>query len=829
MKIKNGNSEYSQLLNRLKHYLPAQAPLKDFIHHNTLHSFQDLPFSEGIIKAARIFGYTVLLSKAEYQRYYQNGQINKEILIQHIKTKKGEKWEDWFSLLLDCKIKERALPRIGSLRSNWKNSYQIDLDSLVHPILFRVVSSYLDQGIALWNFPYNEAGFIASIRELEKVSKISFFRSERARKLLLNEEDVLDEVIQILIGDKQLVERYFFDQQFAHSGWSGMVSTVEDHPRFLTNHREISLRDFILFECLLEIDALDDQFGEIWSPIAIKASLIAVELFDDVQPDEEEECLLLWHEAFELSYYHQVVEALSMASKKVKSESLHSFQALFCIDDRECSMRRHLETVDPLCETFGTPGFFNVPIFYQPSGSSLLTKLCPAPVTPKHLIKEINASVQNSQEIHFNKHAHGLFAGWVITHTVGFFSAIKLVLSVFWPRKNASSVASFDHCAADSKLSVDYEGSDNQTQLQVGFTLTEMAGRVEGLLRSIGLTDKFAKFIFCVAHGSSSVNNTHFAGYDCGACSGRPGSVNARVIAEMANNTEVRILLRQRGIDIPDSTLFVAALHDTSRDEIEFYSPENIDQLQKGMFEQHKRSFRIALELNANERSRRFESISFNGNASKVHRKVKRRTVSLFEPRPELNHATNALAIVGGRHLTKNVFLDRRAFLNSYDYEKDTDGSTLNSILSAVAPVCGGINLEYFFSRVDNNQLGAGTKLPHNVIGLIGVANGTDGDLRTGLPSQMIEVHDPLRLCVIVEQIPDKIAVILDQNEVLKDWFKNEWIHLLAIHPVTSQFYWYQKGQFEVFKPLPLEGWDISELESHLYTYSENIPVTHLN
>ena len=829
MKKNSSKLAIAELLNSLKHYLPAQAPLKDFIHHNTLHAFQEIPFTKGIMKASTIFGYTVLLSKTEYQNYFKEGRINEEILIQQLKAKKGEQWSLWFDDLMNPELKERSIPRIGLLRSLWKEKYHIDLDSLVHPTLFRVVSNYLDQGIALWTFPHESDGFLASLRKLEEESRSSFFRTERARKLLLQENDSLDEILQLLIGDEQLLERYLFDQQFAHPGWSGMVATVEDHPRFLTNHRSISLHDFIFFECLLEIDALDDQFGEIWSPIAMKSSAFEFDLFDDVIPSREEECLLIWHEAFELSYYHQVIFAMSKAIRNAPKDNIKTFQALFCIDDRECSIRRHVEDIDPFCETYGTPGFFNVPIFYQPSGSSVLTKLCPAPVTPKHLIKEISGEIQSESDIHFNKHAHGLVAGWIITHTIGFISAFKLFLSVFRPRKNASSVTSFDHCSPTAQLSVIYNGTENESGLQIGFTLTEMAERVEGLLRSIGLTEHFAPLVICVAHGSSSVNNTHFAGYDCGACSGRPGSVNARVLAEMANNKEVRDLLKQRGIDIPDATVFLAALHDTSRDEIQFYSVENCNETSIELISQCKQSFKVALERNANERSRRFESISFVGNQQKVHRKVKKRTVSLFEPRPELNHATNALAVVGGRHLTKNVFLDRRAFLNSYDCDKDPDGSILNSILSAVAPVCGGINLEYFFSRVDNNNLGAGTKLPHNVIGLIGVANGTDGDLRTGLPSQMIEVHDPIRLCVIVEQVPDKIIEVLDQNIVLKEWFQNEWIHLVAIHPQTRQFYWYKDSKFEVFEPLPLQGWDASELEKRLFTFADNIPVSLLN
>jgi uncharacterized protein YbcC (UPF0753/DUF2309 family) len=132
-----------------------------------------------------------------------------------------------------------------------------------------------------------------------------------------------------------------------------------------------------------------------------------------------------------------------------------------------------------------------------------------------------------------------------------------------------------------SKLTIENHNTEiKEDGMQIGFTITEMADRVEGLLKSIGLVKDFAPIIYAVGHGASSVNNTHYAGYDCGACSGRPGSVNARVISYMANHPEVRSILRDRGIEIPAKTIFLGALHDTTRDEIEFYD-DNFPDLAK--------------------------------------------------------------------------------------------------------------------------------------------------------------------------------------------------------------------------------------------------------
>jgi hypothetical protein len=203
-----------------------------------------------------------------------------------------------------------------------------------------------------------------------------------------------------------------------------------------------------------------------------------------------------------------------------------------------------------------------------------------------------------------------------------------------------------------------------------------------------------------------------------------------------------------------------------------------------------------ALDYNAKERSRRFEFIDTSLSPQKIHCKMRLRSLSLFEPRPELNHATNALCIIGRRNLTKNLFLDRRAFMNSYDYSIDPEGNYLFNVLKTAAPVCGGINLEYFFSRVDNHKLGAGTKLAHNVMGLFGVANGIDGDLRPGLPSEMIEIHDPVRLLFIVEQFPEVILNVIQRLYAVYEWFINEWIHLVAANPETHELSVFKNGEF---------------------------------
>jgi hypothetical protein len=180
---------------------------------------------------------------------------------------------------------------------------------------------------------------------------------------------------------------------------------------------------------------------------------------------------------------------------------------------------------------------------------------------------------------------------------------------------------------------------------------------------------------------------------------------------------------------------------------------------------------------------------------------VEERSTHLGQPRPEYGHCTNAMAVVGRRTLTRGLHLDRRPFLISYDPSIDENDVLLERILAAVGPVGAGINLEYFFSAVDNEVYGCGTKLPHNVTGLLGVMNGHQGDLRTGLPLQMVELHEPMRLLLIVEASPESLLAVAGRQAEVRELVVNRWVHLVSVHPKTGEITHFHKNQFVPFVP----------------------------
>lgn len=830
------------IIHRLAHYLPTQGPLKDFVHHNTLHAFQHLPFEEVILHARYVFEFFPLLPLETYRAYYKMGKIDKQAIQTALKVsgvEEGE-WEGMIQKMLYGNYTSLWQARIGQLRKRWMQHLGIAIDNMINPVLFRTLSNFLDQGLSLWQFPgADKLSFLEAVRRLEQDSHISLFKTGRARDYLLRGHGKILPLLREIVGDEQLYEQYLFDTLFAHPGWSGMVSFLEQHPETLFNKRKISLNELIVFKLLLEIDALDYKLGEAaWLPLSKAPIERPSGLFEPVQGTELDTLLMLWQKSLEYTFYHEAMGAVVHNAKRERAAHKHlttpSFQALFCIDDREESLRRYVEYVDKESQTFGTPGYFNMAFFYRPHEGQFHIKCCPAPMQPKHLVIEqcaIPGSGARQNPWHWTdpttwRFSYKILGGWLAAVAMLPLSFWRLLKITFMPHASVATVLAEQHVAPQAHLTVEAEEPQKTIKgLSVGFSIEEMTERVEAVLKSIGLTHNFAPIVYVVAHGASSTNNPYFAGYDCGACAGRPGSVNARAFAYAANHPQVRQRLKERGIVIPNTTIFVPALHDTTRDEMIFYDTASLGgEAYADMHKKNIQTFEKALRLNAKERARRFANIPLHLKADKAYKKVQERAIDFMEVRPEYNHATNALCLIGSERLHRGLFLDRRAFLNSYDYTQDTQGQALCNILQAAVPVCGGINLEYFFSRMDPHKLGAGSKLPQNIMGLIGVTNGVEGDLRPGLPYQMVEIHDPLRILFIVEHYPEVVQSVIEKSPVLKEWFDNEWVILMVLHPRELRYYRYVKGRFVIHELPEWQPKRVSHPEDYVSSGRENLP-----
>lgn len=835
-------------LHDIAHWLPTQGPIKDFIHHNTLHAFQSRPFHDALAVASEVHGAKAYLSLSDFREMYRRGRITGTGLSRALESRgiAPKDRAEWERRLLDERIADEPPPpgfADAGIRSAWWRDRAVDLDSLVQPLLFRLLSGFLDQGISHWRMPHATDTFWNAIRRLVKESKLPILPLSDASCRGLLEKEPADAILFCLskiVGKESHYERYLLEMLLAHPGWSGMVHMIAEKPGSLLARRKITIEQLVAVELLFELGWLTRKLGAGFTPL-IRPD--ATETETPLPParltpvdSEAVRQKKMWQEAMEWSLYEDVLRGLEShhggPRREPASAEVHAF---FCIDDRECSLRRHLEEVNPKLRTHATAGFFGIDIVFQAAGDAYPTQLCPVVLTPKHLVREIHEQPSVPKRsffrslLHLDTSPNTLFRGWLLTQTLGLFTSLRLALQVFRPGIRLLAERGMTRIDRPTRLHLLRE-SDEQTDdgFWIGFSISEMVDRVGSVLRNAGFKfDSQTRLIVFFAHGASSANNPHFAAYDCGACSGRPGAPNARAIAWMANHPDVRDGLKGRGMTIPDGCHFVGALHDTTRDEITYFDVAAIPASHRPLFERFDSSMQEALRRNAKERCRRFEMVPQDLSVEQSLSHVKERASSIFEPRPEMNHATNALAIVGRRELTRGLFLDRRSFLNSYDPTNDPQGDTLAGILGAVVPVCGGINLEYYFSRVDNVVYGAGTKLPHNVFGLIGVANGVEGDLRNGLPSQMIEIHDPVRLLILVEQEPEVALRAVKKNPAVYEWVQNQWVHFSCISPSEGRTYWLNQGTFRpVFEKkqtasLPMVNGSLQVASGH----RENIPV----
>ncbi|TFG96767.1 MAG: DUF2309 family protein, partial [Myxococcales bacterium] len=234
----------------------------------------------------------------------------------------------------------------------------------------------------------------------------------------------------------------------------------------------------------------------------------------------------------------------------------------------------------------------------------------------------------------------------------------------------------------------------------------------------------------------------------------------------------------------------VGAEHDSCSDAVTWLEDDEIPASHRELFGRCVVALDTARARNAHERARRFSSFPRGASPTVALAHVEARAEDLAQPRPECGHATNAACVVGRRSRTRGLFLDRRAFLVSYDPRvDDSEGRLLERVLDAVTPVVAGINLEYYFGYVDPTGYGCGTKLPHNVTAMLGVMDGHASDLRTGLPWQMVEIHEPLRLLLVLETRPEILAAILARNPTLARLVRNRWVQAATLAPDSGEIF----------------------------------------
>jgi uncharacterized protein YbcC (UPF0753/DUF2309 family) len=753
----------------------------------------------------------------------------------------------------------------------------IDSDLPVHELLTRFTAAFLDQGMARWQLPLREEGFWRAFAELytqpgrppspwlrDLAAELEHLRRARIGPL-----PSIRESLELLGVSEHELDDFLSATLLALRGWAGMVRQIEvREDRVVHPVPEGSLIEFLAVRLLLDclalahcarlalgydgpLHGLRDVLREVlhrragpprspsteqraflvfqiaqvlgWTP----ADLYGLDqtewgsLVREIETFSAIERRRVFHLAYERRFNTQALDAVALhARRPAPTPRRPRFQAVFCIDEREESLRRHVEELAPDAATFSTAGFFSIAMYYRGVADAHFVPLCPVVTRPQHWVAEQVADSHEdvhqrrartrralgiaSHHVHMGSRSFAL--GALLIAVVGVLATVPLVAGTLFPRLTAHirrRCGRIVQAPRQTRLQLERsEPTPGPENGRLGFTLDEMTDISERFLRDLGLRDSFASLIVVLGHGSTSLNNPHESAHDCGACGGARGGPNGRAIAQILNDPRVRTRLAGRGLTVPAETWFVGGMHNTSSETVSFADADLIPPSHRPEFAAVRVLLEEACDRDAHERSRRFASAPLTLSAAGARQHVEGRAEDLAQVRPEWGHATNALCIVGRRERTRGLFLDRRAFLNSYDpTQDDAEATVLTRTLQAVFPVCAGINLEYYFSFVDNTGFGSGTKLPHNITSLLGVMDGAASDLRTGLPWQMVEIHEPVRLLFIIETTADTMLRIMERHAGIGRLVKNGWVYLALLDPDLPQLLVFQNGAFRPYEP----------------------------
>ncbi len=333
---------------------------------------------------------------------------------------------------------------------------------------------------------------------------------------------------------------------------------------------------------------------------------------------------------------------------------------------------------------------------------------------------------------------------------------------------------------------------------------SEQIEMARNALVGMGLTQGFAPYVFLIGHGSQTNNNPQQAGLHCGACGGQTGEINSRLLARLLNQAEVRNQLAMNGIVIPENTVFIAGLHNTTTEEITLYESSTLSMQINQIELQQLRTY--CEQASHAARSERALSVNLQPTSQQpemLKKAFQRKACDWAETRPEWGLINNSAFVIGPRSLTRGTNLEGRVFLHSYNATTDKSGEVLEQLMTAPMIVTNWINMQYFASTVDNQRYGSGNKTLHNVVGgVVGLFEGNDGDLRHGLSKQSLHDgehwrHAPIRLSVYIVASRVVIGHIISKHALLTRLVNHCWLYVFQIDETTGRMYRFLNGRWD--------------------------------
>ncbi|ELY64902.1 DUF2309 domain-containing protein [Natrinema versiforme] len=766
-------------------------PLHSFVTANPLSGFEDEPFHRAVAEAEDLFGGRGYPHPSVFRRAWESGRIDADALRTELAAHGIDRDPD------------TLLEEMAEAEAERDAAEADDATEAVDRVLSKWLAAFLDEGQAKWPMPNREDGFYQA------------WRTVAPHDGDIPGCDDADDLPETAIGALESAlgdypEGRWVEILEAHlaalPGWSGFINQrIDDDVDPWQESYPITLVQYLAVRLALT-DLLD-------APVDLAADS------ETADPDADGDDVPLpeiWLTAWEKSYRERLLEGIDdSVSESGDAADRPAAQLVFCIDTRSEVIRRHIETQGPY-ETHGYAGFFGVPMRHRGHEAAADTDACPPIVDPEHRIVDrpddaeavadrdrwtgLAAAARN----HFKTLKSNLVAAFTFVEGAGSAYGSAMTARTLSP----SSIATLESALEDrvpsvpavASPAVDYEEYDDRDHaghdLPQGLSHEEKVEYAQNAFELMGWT-AFARLVVFAGHASETTNNPFDSSLDCGACAGNPGGPNARVLATICNDADVRATLRERGIDIPDDTVFLAAEHNTTTDEITLFDAV--------VPESHREDLaQLRADLERAQAGAAAERTASVGDGEEAVDEVERKAADWAETRPEWGLAGNASFVIGPRELTADRNLDGRAFLHSYDWSVDPDGDALEAIVTGPLVVTQWINNQYYFATVDNAAYGSGSKVTQNPVGNVGVVQGNGGDLMTGLPLQSLNIdderpfHQPLRLTAVIHAPVERVTEILREHEDVRTLLDNGWIgDLTVVDPEEDNEAFHYAGELE--------------------------------
>lgn len=734
-------------------------PLYTFVASNPLSGYENTSFKEAASLAQKHFSANAFPAAKLYRQAWEKGDINRDVLVAILKENGLSQTPEHYLGVLEAQVQSEVL-----------NS-----DHVVDRIMAKWLSAFMDEGLAEWDMPFKTEGFYAAWRHL--IIYDSEIGMTSLKEIPKTSAEALEDLMKEY-SEKDYVT-IFTHHLAALPGWTGYI-----------NHRTESNSDW---QEEFPISLMDYLAARLWTAKKLNAP-IAPEDTNQAPNNITSTLQYLWLKAWEESWQNQLITTLeneAIVTDSYTETRIPDAQMVFCIDTRSELIRRHVESKGNY-ETYGYAGFFGIAMDYTSLEDGITRKSCPPIVSSAYTVSEIaqeakehpfSENIKKNDKLKFGNYflkrmknmlpsAFGYVEGSGVFYGLSLIARTLIPASIYRKKLQKSSYI-------ESISQPDINKACQEDAPTNGIPLAEKVGIVKSAFDLMGWK-QFAPLVVFVGHGSHSANNPFSSSLDCGACAASPGRQNARMLAKLANLGEVRQVLSEvHGIEIPENTVFIGAEHNTTTDEIILFDSE-VPNSHKDQIKKLKSDLSKTQQTATQDRG----NTKGNGIAS-----AQAKANNWGETRPEWGLAKNAGFIVGPRKLTKNTNLDSRCFLHSYDWQSDTTGKALEGIMQGPMVVTQWINNHYYFSTVDNNNYGGGTKITHNITGKFGVVQGNGGDLKMGLPLQSLYGsdedmhHQPLRLSVMIQAPIYRVSEILLKNDNLRTLLDNEWIYLMVMDP----------------------------------------------